>query len=438
LTNSAFTIIPESGFCKEEGRMLKGLYRKYGFVLAAYCLAAGLFLACRAPALHQENSHPTPWDSGWYANIWVHGYAYDRDASRQQNIVFSPLYPSLCYITNKVFHFDYPHNTMLVVSLGLSLLSVIFLFKLLYPLYGDVVAARATTLFVLNPFAIYLFNGYSEAAWALCIIMLFYFLITKNNPYFAALCVALGSTSRANGIILLAILIFHLLYRYLQKNGLKVDLSAREVRAAAISIPLSFVGLAIYTTYSREHFGNPLPFQQAIAAWGVTSPFRVSLSAFFTLKYVFYNLVHPYWGNFPHPHVPVFLAHPFWIAAAFFLATPVLLIAYRKRMPATLIFFTIFFMAFYYVLAYDAPWLMINMGRHLMVCFPFALALALACDGRGKAEALSASMLNVEKNLPLTTNFINIVTWRFGLILIAFAVLFAKYTYEYYCFRWIS
>jgi len=418
--------------------MLKRLCRKYGFVLAAYCLAAGLFLVCRAPALRQENSHPTPWDSGWYASIWVHGYGYDRDAAKQQNIVFSPLYPLLCYITNKVLHFAYPHNTMLVVSLGLSLLSVIFLFKLLYPLYGDVIAARATTLFVLNPFAIYLFNGYAEAAWVLCITLFFYFLIAKSNPYLAALCVALGSTSRPYGIILLAILIFHLSYLYVKKYGLKIDLSAREVRAAAICIPLSFLGLAIYTTYLREYFGNPLAFQQALAAWGVTSLFGVKISAFFTLKYVFYNLVRPFWGGIPHPHVPVFLVHPFWISAAFFLAMPMLLLAYRKQIPATLIFFTVFLMAFYYIPAYDGPWLMVNMGRRLMVCFPFALTLAFACDGRGRAELLSGSILNVEEDYPLTTHFINIVTWRFGLILIAFAALFAKYTYEYYCFRWIS
>lgn len=389
--------------------MLKRLCRKYGLVLAAYCLAAGLFLVCRAPALRQENSHPTPWDSGWYASIWVHGYAYDRDATKQQNIVFFPLYPLLCYITNKVFHFAYPHNTMLVVSMGLSLLSVIYLFKLLYPLYGDVVATRATTLFVLNPFAIYLFNGYAEAAWVLCIVLFFYFLVSKSNPYLAALCVALGSTSRPYGIILLVILIFHLSYLYAKKYGLKIDLSAREVRAGAISIPLSFLGLAIYTTYLREHFGNPLAFQQALAAWVGTAQSRVDLFPFFTLKYVFYNGAHPYWANFPHAHVPVFLLHPFRVAAAFFLTTPVLLIAYRKRIPATLIFFTLFLMAFDYVQGYDGPWLVVNMGRRLMVCFPFALTLAFACNGRGRAELFPASILNVEKDYPLTTSFINIL-----------------------------
>jgi hypothetical protein len=315
---------------------------------------------------------------------------------------------------------------------------VIFLFKLLYPIYGNRIAARATTLFVLNPFAIYLFNGYSEAAWVLCIVMFFYSLVAQNNPYAAAVCVALGSASRPYGVVLVAIMLFHMLCRYLQKNGLRVDLSASEVRAAAICVPLSFVGLAAYTTYLFVRFGNPLAFKENLVAWGGPPGIIINVFPFFTLRYVFYNLVHPFWGDIPNPHVPIFLAHPFSIAAILFVGMPLALIHYRKRISVTLLFFSFFFMAFHYVRGYYAPYLMMNMGRQLMICFPFAIALALACDKRDKVEAQSASTLVVENNGTLINNLLGRLNWRFALLFIIFAALFAKYTYEYYCFRWIS
>ncbi|MBE9006387.1 hypothetical protein IQ259_15285 [Fortiea sp. LEGE XX443] len=204
------------------------------------------------------------WDGKWYRKIAVAGYDYANDG-HQHSIAFYPLFP---LIIRGVMMFGLPFEVAGTVVNNLTFLgALLLLYYWAEERHGTNVARWATAVMAWCPFSLYGTVIYTEG--------LFLFLTTAalrafdNRQYFwAAVCGALASATRATGITLLPTFIF---------------VAWRERRpllayVAGLSVALGLLSFSLYCAIS---FKDPLAFVHAQKAWAQPNWWSIFTDAIF-------------------------------------------------------------------------------------------------------------------------------------------------------------
>ena len=148
------------------------------------------------------------WDSQQYLRIAQFGYVNQGDAAN--GIAFFPFYPFLIRIIT--FDFNYANLSGLIISNVCSILTVVYLFKLVKLDYSDSVAKKTILFLCIFPTACFLSAVYTESVFlALTIASLYY--ARNSNWSLAGLLGILSSLTRIAGLVLVPTLVVEYLYQ---------------------------------------------------------------------------------------------------------------------------------------------------------------------------------------------------------------------------------
>jgi hypothetical protein len=211
------------------------------------------------------------WDSVWYLRIATDGYRLQPYSHGHQNLAFFPLYPLALHIWSQWWPWSRATAAMVIANIC-ALGATLYLFRLVRRDRGAQHAQRVVWLFTLFPTSLFLFAGYSESLFLLCLILSFYHARSRQW-WWAGLCGGLAAATRSLGVIALAPM---LVSWYQAQRARNEDAPVRRTwlfaawrardssLAAIILIP---AGLLSYTAYLGVRFGNPLAFSSSQRSW---------------------------------------------------------------------------------------------------------------------------------------------------------------------------
>ncbi|HEX8097875.1 MAG TPA: mannosyltransferase family protein, partial [Pyrinomonadaceae bacterium] len=194
-------------------------------------------------------------DGGWYIGIAEHGYEKIPFTSGHHNWAFFPLYPLTLRAAAAVTG-GYALTGMALSSVFL-LLALVILHKLCLS-YGcdQATADRAVFYAAAFPTSYFYSLPQTESLFLLLTVGSFYAAV-RERWTLAGVCGALASATRFVGVLMLPTLL--LLYWQRRRTTL---------RASALGILLSPLGVPAYALYLRWITGNAFAFRDAHAAWG--------------------------------------------------------------------------------------------------------------------------------------------------------------------------
>ena len=205
------------------------------------------------------------WDSQQYLRIAQFGYVNQGDAAN--GIVFFPFYPFLIRIIT--FDFNYANLSGLIISNVCSILTVVYLFKLVKLDYNDSVAKKTILFLSIFPTAVFLSAVYTESVFLVLTIASLYYARKSNWPL-AGLLGILSTLTRITGLVLVPALAVEYLYQKKWTIKLNRKLSLDGFRAYAIKFEVldkkllwsmvPIVGFLIYLFINFMVTGNPVAF----------------------------------------------------------------------------------------------------------------------------------------------------------------------------------
>lgn len=155
------------------------------------------------------------WDASWYQSIINDGYRFNGDARVQHNVAWPFLFPFMVKAISYLFDLESLDAT-LTLNAWLVLLAMIELFVLGKILHvSNVAALIAPVWLVTNPFAVFLFGGFSESLFIMLEVFLIIVLL-KRWWWIAAFTVSLMVATRLIGLLGL---IWLLAYWYLSTDN---------------------------------------------------------------------------------------------------------------------------------------------------------------------------------------------------------------------------
>jgi hypothetical protein len=206
------------------------------------------------------------WDTGWYLSIAQHGYSYDGNPTRHQNIVFLPLYPLTCRLCHLVTRLSIPWCAVLLSNLAF-LVALALLYRLATSEVGPHAARHTVLLLAFFPASLFFSTMYTEAFY-LALSLLAFASFRQQRWLVGGLWAGLASATRVPGILLLVPLLCESL----------PHLHARRVWwRVLLASALAGSGLAGFMLYEWVAFGDPLAnFRVQDQAWGrgFAWPFR--------------------------------------------------------------------------------------------------------------------------------------------------------------------
>jgi len=148
-------------------------------------------------------------DSGFYVDIARHGYWSAATLRHISNWVFYPLYPLLMRPIGRLLGGnDTGFNVAgLIVSNGAAIAAFVLLYKLTGMEFGRAAAARAVVLLALFPTSFYL-SAISPFSLFLALSLGSLYAARRGHWTVAALCGGLAALTRAQGLLLLAPLLW--------------------------------------------------------------------------------------------------------------------------------------------------------------------------------------------------------------------------------------
>jgi hypothetical protein len=205
------------------------------------------------------------WDSQQYLRIAQFGYVNQGDAAN--GIVFFPFYPLLIRIIT--FDFNFVNLSGLIISNICSIITVVYLFKLVKFDYNDSVAKKTILFLSIFPTACFLSAVYTESVFlALTVASLYY--ARNSNWSIAGSLGILSALTRITGLVLVPTLAVEYLYqkkwtmkldRMLSLDGLRtytIKFNVLDKKLLWSIVPI--VGFLIYLLINLIVTGNPLTF----------------------------------------------------------------------------------------------------------------------------------------------------------------------------------
>jgi hypothetical protein len=226
------------------------------------------------------------WDSGWYYRIAQDGYSYVE--GQQSTVVFFPVYPMLMRVAGAVVGSPYLGGILVTAAAGVA--SAALFFSWVRDRLSPRAAKASLLLFVLYPYAFFLFGAvYADAVFILSVIGAFV-LLERDHPWLAGLVGAVATAGRPMG----AVLVVGLAVRAWERRQEAAAASTAEPASVpndgettAVALPspgpgkadssrwrwndagvlLSAGGLAAFSIYLWARFGDPLAFLTGQEAW---------------------------------------------------------------------------------------------------------------------------------------------------------------------------
>jgi hypothetical protein len=392
------------------------------FPLTAFALSFAYFCIFRHFGKIGTPPGALAWDAAWYGSIVQYGYFTDGNVTLWHNVVFFPLYPLLCRAVWRLTPLSL-EAAMTLVSAVATLFAFILLYRVFVQSVPTRVARLALLLVAFDPFAVFLYGGYSESVFLFLIALLFYLLLVRRSYLTAALAVTLASAVRPYGCLLGALVVFEAAREHYRLHGLSISAASPLWKVAVVS-PLFFAGLAVYTLYLDSRFQDPLAFVHDLRAWGAPSAVSVIWSQLLTFRYAFASIY--------YSATNAGLLSPALTGVCIFLSVPVLLVPAARRVPSSFAFFLGFMFLYIHYMTHGNPATIVNLGRHMMVVFPLQVCFALALD------RIRNWILPKENGTPSYT-VVRVLSYAPALATILFAAwLYARYTVMFFRGRFVS
>ena len=223
------------------------------------------------------------WDSGWYFRIARDGYSYVE--GQQSTVVFFPVYPLLMRATGAAVGSAYLAGVLVTAAAGVA--SATLFFTWVRDRLSPPAARAALLLFVLYPYAFFLFGAvYADAVFILAVIGAFV-LLEKDHPWLAGLVGAVATAGRPMG----AVLVVGLAVRaWDRQREATVERDASEPAPTATptrpwwqvaGVLVSAGGLVAFSLYLWARFDDPLAFLTGQEAWDQQAGLRTWLKVQF-------------------------------------------------------------------------------------------------------------------------------------------------------------
>lgn len=205
------------------------------------------------------------WDGGWYGEIAERGY-WAYGPGRQGPVAFFPAYPALMWLVGLVV--GSPLLAGILLTLASGALAAGLFHTWLRARASPAAAWTALLLFLLYPFAFYLYGVvYADALFIAAAIGSF-LLVERGQPWLAGLVGAIATAARPVGFVL----VVGLVLRVLERRGggsWRTGLGRVEWRRD-VGVLAAGLGLAAFGAYCWARFGNPLAFVEAQRGWDQT------------------------------------------------------------------------------------------------------------------------------------------------------------------------
>jgi hypothetical protein len=253
-------------------RPRRGGGRGLWWAVAAYLgIAAALFVVAGLSVAHlgytgtdlvQERFPGRPWlnawvhwDGRWYGDIAERGYwAYEPGV--QGPVAFFPAYPLLMRLGGVLVGDPVRAGIAITVAAGATTAGLFLAWARRH--LPAAAAWTALGLFLLYPFAYYLYGAvYADAVFLAAAIAAF-LLAEHDRPLLAGLAGAVATAARPLGLVLVVALAVLVVQR---RGGL------RSVRWRDAGVLVAAAGVGAFALYCWARFGNPLAFVEAQRGW---------------------------------------------------------------------------------------------------------------------------------------------------------------------------
>ncbi len=297
-------------------------------------LVAGLSVAW-LPWSHARTGYfrNSPWfegwvhfDSIWYLDIANNGYSYNP--GRQSSVAFFPAYPLAMRGLGAVLDNRLLAGIVLTVVAGSAAATMVWMW--LRDRLSPPAAWTALGLFLLYPYAYYLYGAVYADALFIAALLAAFLLLESGHVWLAGLAGALATASRPVGLVV----VVGLAVRAMERRGVfprgRIDggvagraevagpeaagrvplVDFRRINWRDAPVLLSVVGLGAYSMFLARRFDNPFLFAEVEKSWGQGAGLRT----WFKVEF-FQNVT-----NFGDPpSVLAYLAHPVvvFVALAF-------------------------------------------------------------------------------------------------------------------------
>ena len=225
-------------------------------IFLGWILAVHLFVILMLPSLPAATEKLSQYSlSQRFIKVWVTSadtFHYMNVAQKgygEVSAVFFPLWPLLVRLTGV--------NDIVAILLASGLtLGFLFLFvRLIKSWHIDIPTEKVILIFAAFPFSFMLLAPMSEPLYLVLVALTILFTEKKNYPL-AAVCAALASATRMIGIILV---LYILLKLWSERKSL--------IKRFWWSIPVSGLGLAVYSLYLKIAYGDFLLFYRQEQDW---------------------------------------------------------------------------------------------------------------------------------------------------------------------------
>ncbi|GEM_PF-5843203 len=362
-------------------------------VLIVFCAAAVFFVA--HGLVTQWDLAGNNWDARHYFAIASHGYPAISSVLDNGYAGFLPGYPLLLAPAAHLF----PQEAFLasfITSTLLSSLGAICLLRVLRQRLELQTALAGIALLAFSPFAIYLYNGYSEVA-LFAGAMLVLYLLQRGRFLLAAAIAGYALICRPHAIALLPLFVPH---------GWRLLRSGNWFELGAMVALWALPGL-VYGFWMLHLYGDPFALSKTLTLWGRFEnighawplPVRAGYSAWLSFGY-----------NGPNAWALCLCA---WLLAL------VATLAGARHLPCTLVVYGLCVLLFIWFTTGLVP---TNLGRHSLMVFTTGPAIAT-----GLVPRSSDSLM------------VRCAAWgAFAAALVSFSAIFIVMTVRFSFGQWVS
>jgi len=235
------------------------------------------------------------WDGGWYGDIADRGY-WTYVPTQQGPMAFFPAYPLLMRAGRAVVGNSLLAGVMITFAAGATAAGLFFTW--LRERVSPTAAWTALLLFLLYPFAYYLYGAvYADAVFIASAIGAF-LLVEHDHPWLGGLIGAVATAARPVGFVLVVALVV----RVIERRG-----GIHHVPWRDAGVLVAGAGIGAFCLYGWARFGTPLAFVDAQKGWNQTP----GLDTWFKLQFL--KDVRDFRSPFAWL---IFVSHPVFTAAA--------------------------------------------------------------------------------------------------------------------------
>lgn len=320
--------------------------------LAPDTLAAAAIMACAALVFFVAHGYATHWNfvaEHWDANFYYQIARGGYHSAHDQTLAFLPGYSILLIPATRLFS-QHPFFASFVTSSILSVLGGTVLYRLLRLRLDIGTSLAGIALFAFSPFAIYFFNGYSEAAFLLAAALALLWLAT-DDPLPAAFAAGYALLCRPYALALLP-LFLPIAWQLLR---------ARDFWRLGWMVALGALPILAYAGYLYYAFGDPFLPWKTLSLWhkyqSISHAWPRPIRTLYGFYFAYRNAAPGSWA----------------LSLFMYFVTVCATLAASARLPCRLTTYGILVCVCVYLTDALIP---VNLGRHVLLAFAAGPAIA--------------------------------------------------------------